>query len=175
MVWNGAHYAFTVKIFLKNGESATQIVFLFHYKLGRHDAGPVRKPIQLWVANFRATCSAFKWKPPKRPQTPDNIEAITPSPTRSACKHTLALVLSDRTVRKIPHWHTVPSIQTYDCLEVAIEKIAWQNGGGGDFSRTLYIKIFLSDSHEPITNLSNKIITLYLSTWLSIVLKLLVI
>lgn len=69
MVWTGAHRAFAVETFLKNGESvtATQRAFRAHYMLGRNDAVPDRKSILLWVANFQATGSALKRKPPGRP------------------------------------------------------------------------------------------------------------
>ncbi|XP_076039316.1 uncharacterized protein LOC143024401 [Oratosquilla oratoria] len=84
--------------------------FRAHYKLGWHDAVPDRKSVQLWVANFRATGSALKRKPPGRPRsarTPDSVQAVrlsvTQSPTRSARKHASALGLSDRTVRRILH------------------------------------------------------------------------
>ena len=80
------------------------------YGLQFTDPVPDRKTILSWVHNFRTTSSAVgvkrrgssKWK-----RTPENIArvrtSIEQSPTRSARKHSAALRISERTMRRILH------------------------------------------------------------------------
>ena len=102
MAWSGEHRAFAVEEQLKN-ESVitTQRAFRRHFGLGRHSRVPDGKTIRLWVSNFRATSSALKRL------SPDSVEhvraSIQHSPRRSARKHTAALSMSDRSVRRILH------------------------------------------------------------------------
>lgn len=112
MAWLGEHRAFVVEEFISNGGSviATQRAFRIRFQLGRHDCVPDRKTIQLWVCNFRQTGSALKRKPTGRPRTattPENVarvrESVQQSPRRSALKHSAALGLSERSVRRILH------------------------------------------------------------------------
>lgn len=58
-------------VFLKTGESvfARQRVVLSHFRSRRKNDVPDIKSIQIWVEKFRATDSALKWKPPKRPRS----------------------------------------------------------------------------------------------------------
>ena len=110
MAWTGKHRAFIVENFLTNGESVIAALrnFRNHFQLRRRDPVPDRKTVLLWVKNFRATGSALKQKPPGRPRsvrTSENIEivkeSILRSPKRSARKHSAALSLSVRSVRRI--------------------------------------------------------------------------
>ena len=96
--------------FFINRESVTAILrnFRNQFQLSRHDPVPNRKTVLLWVKNFRTTGSALKRKPPGRPRslrTPENIqivkESVLRSPKRSARKHSAALSLSVRSVRRI--------------------------------------------------------------------------
>ena len=110
MAWTGKHRAFIVENFLTNRESVTATLrnFINHFQLSRGDPVPNRKTVLLWVKNFRATSLALKWKPPRRPRsirTPENIkivkESILRSPRRSVHRHSAALSLSVRSVRRI--------------------------------------------------------------------------
>ena len=112
MPWTGTHRAFVAENFITNGESVTATLrnFRTHFHLSRHDPVPDRKSILLWVKNFRDTGSALKRKPFGRPRsvrTPENIqivrESVMRSPRRSAHKHSAALSLSLRSVRRILH------------------------------------------------------------------------
>ena len=112
MPWTGTHRAFVMENFITNGESVTATLrnFRTHFHLNRHDPVPDRKSILLWVKNFRDTGSALMRKPSGRPRsdrTPENIqivrESVLGSPRRSAHKHSAALSLSLRSVRRILH------------------------------------------------------------------------
>ena len=112
MPWTGTHCAFVVENFITNGESVTATLrnFRTNFHLSRHDPVPDQKSILLWVKNFRDTGSALKRKLSGRPrsvQTPENIqiarESVLRSPRRSAHKHSAALSLSLRSVRRILH------------------------------------------------------------------------
>jgi hypothetical protein len=102
------HRAFAVKMFFKNGDSATQTQQ--HFNVGHRVKVPSQNTILLWVLNFRSTGSALKKKPPgsvRTVRTPQNIEAIMQavinSPCRSASKHVAALRISDCSVGRILH------------------------------------------------------------------------
>ena len=112
MPWTGTHRAFVVENFTTKSESVTATLrnFRTHFHLSRHDPILDRKSILLWVKNFRDTGSALKRKPSGRPRsvrTPENIqiarESVLRSPRRSAHKHSAALSLSLRNVRRILH------------------------------------------------------------------------
>jgi hypothetical protein len=104
--------AYVVETCLKNAESviATQQLVRRHFRLRRNATVPDRKTILLWVANFRATGSALKKKPPGRPRSvrsSQKVQAVrqtvTQSPRRSARKHAAAMGMSERSVRRISH------------------------------------------------------------------------
>jgi len=112
MGWTGEHRGFVVEMFFKNNESviATQRAFHRHFRLSRRASIPDRKTILLWVSNMRATGSTLKRKPPGRPgsvRTPENVQrvrsSIKPSPRHSTRKHTTALGISARSVRRMLH------------------------------------------------------------------------
>jgi hypothetical protein len=70
----------------------------------------ITNTIQLWEENFRMNASALKMKPPVNVCTgrlPQNTEAARQyfirSPRLSARRHSVALALSDRSMRRILH------------------------------------------------------------------------
>lgn len=110
--WSVEHRAFAVETFFKNNGSATvtQRVFRRHFDIGRNGKVPTRQTILNWVTQFRTTASIVNKKPSGRPRTvrtPENVRrvshAIQRSPQRSARRHSVALRLSPRTVRRILH------------------------------------------------------------------------
>jgi hypothetical protein len=63
-----------------------------------------------WVTQFRTTASIVSKKPPGRPRTvrtPENVRRVAHafqcSPQRSACRHSIAVHLTPRTVQHILH------------------------------------------------------------------------
>jgi transposase len=110
--WSLEHRAFAVESYLKNDSVVvTQRIFRRQFNIHRNDSVPSRNTVLLWVRNFRETASAVKRKPPGRQpslRTPENIErvrqAFVRSPRRSAVRNSVALRMSDRTVRRILHW-----------------------------------------------------------------------
>jgi len=112
MVWSGEHRGFAVRTFFENGRSfvATQRAFRLQFNLARHDPVPHRNVIANWVRTFEETGSTLRLRGsgrPKTARTPENLirvsEAIVQSPTRSARKHSIALGISNRSVRRILH------------------------------------------------------------------------
>lgn len=112
MVWSGEHRGFAVRTFFENGRSfvATQRAFRLQFNLARHDPVPHRNVIANWVRTFEETGSTLRLRGsgrPKTARTPENLirvsEAIVQSPTRSARKHSIALSISNRSVRRILH------------------------------------------------------------------------
>lgn len=109
--WSAEHRAFAVETFFKNSDSyvKTQRLFKSHFNLGRNDGVPSRKTIANWVSLFRNTATTQKKTggSNKTVRTPANIErvreAVTRSPRRSARKQSLALQLSNTTLRRILH------------------------------------------------------------------------
>jgi len=112
MVWSGEQRGFAVRTFFENGRSfvATQRAFRLQFNLARHDTVPHRNFIANWVRTFEETGSTLRLRGsgrPKTARTPENLirvsEAIVQSPTRSARKHSIALGISNRSVRRILH------------------------------------------------------------------------
>ena len=112
MAWSTEHHAFVVETYFKCGDSviAAQRQFCTHFGAGQHRRVPNRKPVLLWIRNFRQTSSPLKQKSPDRPrsvQTQETIttvrHAVTTSPQCSAAKHALALGISDCSVQRILH------------------------------------------------------------------------
>jgi len=110
--WTAQHGAFVAEAYtyFKNGDTAvtTQRLFRRHFNIPRHGRVPFRNTIKEWVENFRKNSSALKRKPRGRiltVRTPENIDkvrmAIVKSPRRSARRHSAAIGLSDRSVRRI--------------------------------------------------------------------------
>lgn len=112
MVWFGEQRGFAVRTFFENGCSfvSTRQAFRLHFNLVRHDSVPHRNVIASWVRKFGETGSTLKPKGLgrlKMARTPDNLtrvrEALVQSPTRSARKHSTALGIADRSLRRILH------------------------------------------------------------------------
>lgn len=111
MVWSSAQRAFAVEAFIRNNESVilAQREFRTRFQIPPRDSVPDRKSIVLWVKNFRETGSVVKKRGgrPRSARTPENINAVRQSvlqsPQRSARKHAAALLMSDRSVRRILH------------------------------------------------------------------------
>ena len=109
--WSVEYRAFTVETYLKNDSViVTHQIFRRHFNIHRNDSVPSHNTILLWVRNFRATASAAKRKPPgKEPKlrTPENIkqvhQAFVRSPQRPTSRNTIAVRMSDHTVRRILH------------------------------------------------------------------------
>jgi hypothetical protein len=87
-----------------------QPIFRKHFNMAPHGKVPCRNTIHFWVENFRMSASAIKKKPRDSVCTvrsPQNIEAVRQSfirsPRRSARRYSVALGLSDRSVRRILH------------------------------------------------------------------------
>ena len=82
----------------------------FFFNLWRHGRVPSKHAIKTWIKNFEETGSALKKKPKGRPRsarTPQNIEAVrvsvSRSPRRSVRKLAAAVKLSRECVRRILH------------------------------------------------------------------------
>ena len=110
--WTAQHRAFVVEAYFKNGDSAitTQRLFRRHFNIPRHGRVPCRNTVIEWVQNFRESVSALKRKPRGRiptVRTPENVEkvrmVIVKSPRRSVRRHSAAIGLSVRSVRRILH------------------------------------------------------------------------
>ena len=110
--WSEERRAFAVETFFKNNDSATvtQRVFRRHFNIRRNGKVPTRHTILNWVTQFRTTASIVNKKLPGRPRTartPENVRrvahAFQRSPQRSARRHSIALHLTPRTVRRILH------------------------------------------------------------------------
>jgi hypothetical protein len=108
--WSEEHRAFAVETFFKNNDSATvtQSVFRRHFDMGTKGKVPTHQTILNWVTQFRTTASIVNKKPPGRPRTVRTLEnvrrvthAFQRSPHVSACRHSIALHLNPRTVRRI--------------------------------------------------------------------------
>ena len=111
MQWTREERAFAVATYFSNNRSiiATQRAFRKKFKIAPAGPVPDRKSVVQWVDTFMDTGSVCKKKPgpSKTTRTPENVEkvrnAILKSPKRSARKHSVALGISDRTVRRILH------------------------------------------------------------------------
>jgi len=104
--WSGAHRAFAVKVFHKNGDSfvITQCEFRREFLMHHNHAVPSAHAIKTWVQNLEATGSTLKKKggSVKTVCTPENIavvrEAIERSPHRFARRHSVSLGLSEASI-----------------------------------------------------------------------------
>ena len=110
MPWLGEHRGFAVRTFLENGSSdiATQRSFRLHFNFPRHGPIPDGKAIRRWVEALEETGSTRRPRGggrPKTVRTPEIValvkEAVEQSPRRSARKHSLALAMSNRSLRRI--------------------------------------------------------------------------
>ena len=110
--WTAQHRAFVVEAYFKNDDSAvtTQRLFRRHFNIPGNGRVPCRNTIKEWVQNFRENALALKREPRGRiptVRTPENIDklrmAIVKSPRRSVRRHSAAIGLSDRSVRRILH------------------------------------------------------------------------
>ena len=78
--WTGAHTAFAVKVFYKNGDSfvVAQREFRREFGIHRNRAVPSAHAIKTWVRNFEANGSTVKNKggSVKAVRTPENIAVV---------------------------------------------------------------------------------------------------
>jgi hypothetical protein len=111
-LWSVDHRAFDLKNIFKNNDSVivTHRIFRRHFNIHQNDSVPSCNTVLLWVRNFIEISSVAKRKPPKRMislKTPEDIErvrqAYVTSPQRSASRNTIAVRMSDSTVRQILH------------------------------------------------------------------------
>jgi transposase len=109
--WTVQHRAF-VKAYFRIGDSAvtTQQLFRTHFNIPCHGRVPCHNTIKEWVQIFQKNALALKRKPRGRiptARTPENVDklrmAIVKSPRRSVRRHSAAMGLSDRSVRRILH------------------------------------------------------------------------
>jgi len=112
MVWSVKQRGFAVRTFFENGHSfiATMRAFRLHFNLARHDTVPHRNVIANWVRTFEETGSTLKLQGSGRSKTSKTLEnfmrvreAVVQSPMRSARKHSIALDIAGRSVRRILH------------------------------------------------------------------------
>jgi hypothetical protein len=109
--WSHGHRAFSVDRFCKNNDSAiqTQREFRKHHSTESNGKVPMRQTILNWVSQFRSTASALSENParPRSVRNPENVErmrvALHQSPRRSARRHSVALRMSDGSVRRMLH------------------------------------------------------------------------
>lgn len=107
--WSRQQRAFAVKAFYQNDDSfvRAQRAFRNEFHLPPRAPVPSAKAISLWVRNFEATSSTTRKRggSARTRRTPENINrtrlAIERSPRTSARRHSVALGLSVRTVRRI--------------------------------------------------------------------------
>ena len=108
-IWTVQQRAFAVETNFKNSDClvATRRIFRRHFNLCRHGRLPDVRTITRWVNSFRLTASACNRKrgrSKRTVRTPAMIEnvgaAITRSPKSSARRHSAALNISDRSLRR---------------------------------------------------------------------------
>ena len=106
------HRAFVVEAHFKNGDSAVtrQRLFRRHFNIPRNGRVPYRNTIKEWVQNFRENASALERKYRGRiptVRTPESVDkvrmTIVKIPRRSVRRHSAAIGLTDRSVRRILH------------------------------------------------------------------------
>jgi len=121
--WTAQHRAFVVEAYFKNGGSAvtTQRLFRRHFNIPRHGRVSCRNTVKEWAQSFRENASALKRKPRGRipmVRTPENVDkvrvAVVKSTRRSVRRHSAAIGLSDRGVRRILHKDLILSVQNCD-------------------------------------------------------------
>ena len=111
MLWSREERAFAVEAYFSNGHAviAVQRAFRRHFKIPSRGRVPDRKSILLWVDAFKETGSVSKRRkgPTRTVTTPENVERVRQSmlqsPERSARKHSAALGMSTRSLRRILH------------------------------------------------------------------------
>jgi hypothetical protein len=127
--WSKQHLAFIVEMFFLNGDSVVRIwrIFRNHFNIARQGKVPCRNTIQLWVGTFRTSASALKKKQPGSVRTvrsPQNIEAVRQSfirsPRRSDRRHSVALAISNRSVRRNLH----KDLNFHPCGMVVVQELS---------------------------------------------------
>jgi hypothetical protein len=112
MVWSGEQRGFAVHKFFESGRSfiATQRAFRLQFNLARHDNVPHHNVIANWMHTFEETGSTLNPRGSgrlKMARTHENLMivtiAIVQSSTRSVQKYSIALGISNRSVRRILH------------------------------------------------------------------------
>ena len=109
--WTGEERAFAIKAYYQIGESLVQArrAFCTHFSVPRNRPVPSNHAINTWVDSFEVSGSTSKkgGGGQKTVQTPENIErvreAFERSPRQSAVRHTTALGITLRSVRRILH------------------------------------------------------------------------
>ncbi|KAF2356868.1 Protein of unknown function DUF4817, partial [Trinorchestia longiramus] len=110
MPWSSKYRSFAVHTYLENGHSviATQRAFRLHFNIPRHGPIPDGKAIRRWVEALEDTGSTRRPKGsggPKPVKTPENVAlvqaAVEQLPRRIARKHSFALAMSNRSLRRI--------------------------------------------------------------------------
>ncbi|XP_039295229.1 uncharacterized protein LOC120353885 [Nilaparvata lugens] len=113
MIWTGAHRGFAVRAYYENNKSviATQRAFRRQFNIPRNNAVPNANTIRSWIRQMEETGSTLKTNTHcrrKSIRTPENVQrvrtAFEQSPERSARRHSLALGISDRSLRRILHF-----------------------------------------------------------------------
>jgi hypothetical protein len=107
--------AFAVETFFFNNDSviATQRIFRRHFNIGRHGKVPDRNTIKNWVEKFRTTTSATNKKTCRRCQNCADTgkhwkvtSRYRSQPKRSARRHSVALSMSSRSLRRLGLLHS---------------------------------------------------------------------
>jgi len=110
--WTVQRRAFVVEAYFKNDNSAVtrQRLFRRHFNIPCHGRVPCRNTLKEWVQNFQENSLALERKPRgiiPMVRTPENVDkvrmAIVKIPRRSVRRHSAAIGLSDRSVRRILH------------------------------------------------------------------------
>jgi hypothetical protein len=117
--WTGEQRGFAVTAYLENDRSYihAQREFCPHFYFPPCALVPSRKAISVWANNLKTTgqTTIRRGGSARTVRTPENVEAIgvaiARSPQRSARRHSVALGLSTRTVRRI--WHDDLHLHTY--------------------------------------------------------------
>lgn len=133
--WTNPQRAFAVKAYYEtHSYAAAQRLFRTQFAIHRNRPVPTPHAIKLWVANFEATASTNRRRGGGRrtARTPENIErvrvAVGRSPRRSARRHSVALQLSDRTVRRVlkldlhNHPYKLQVVQTLNENDIAARR-----------------------------------------------------
>lgn len=110
MPWSGEHHGFAVRTYFENGHSviATQRAFRLHFNIPCHGPIPDGKAIRHWIEALEDNGSTRRRRGSGRPKTVRTLEnvalvkaAVEQSPRRSAWKLSLALAMSNRSLRRI--------------------------------------------------------------------------
>jgi hypothetical protein len=107
--WSAVRRAFAVQTFLRNNDTVitTQKIFRRHFNSGRHGTVPDHNTFKKWVQKFRTSAFATHKIHEGRVRTVRTEiarAAICRGPKRSAYRHSVALNVSSRSLRRIVHF-----------------------------------------------------------------------